>query len=304
MPSRSGTAVVLALACAALGATRGAAPAAAQRPTLVGARVMPGAPDTLAAPGVADTPRVGGPPVGRSPADELRTFPAPRWAPVASLVVPGAGQAALRQTRGVAYVVAEAYAWVQALEYRREANRHRADYRRRAREVARAPFGAVQRDTSWAYFEALYDWVASGAYNRTPSGPLTPETDTLTYNGRQWYEARALFYDPFTVLPPSDPRYQRALAAYATRAVKDDFLWSWRDRQLDWDIYKGDVTRENQLSRDWTMTLIVIGANHLVSAIDALASVRLRESRGPLGERRIEATVPWPPFGRRPGRRP
>ena len=104
---------------------------------------------------------------------------------------PGAGQAAMRQTRGVAYIAAEAYAWVQALEFRREENRRRANYRRTAREVARAPFGAV-RDTSWEYYEALEERESSGRYNLTPNGPLTPETDTSTYNGNQWLRIREL----------------------------------------------------------------------------------------------------------------
>ena len=247
-------------------------------------------------------PRVGAGPI-LSARTDTRAHTAPKWAPVASLVMPGAGQAALRQTRGVAYVAAEAYAWVQALEFRREANRSRAEYRRSATNVARAPFGAT-RDTSWAYYEALEERIESGRYNATPGGPLTPETDTSTYNGNTWYQLRALYWDPETQIPTADPRYQRALRDYEVRAVKDDFRWSWRNRQIEWDVYKNDIARENQLSRDVTMTLVVIGANHLVSAIDALASVRLREFRGPQGEQRIEATVPWPRFGRRPRERP
>ena len=235
--------------------------------------------------------------------DEARSEAAPWWAPIASLVVPGAGQAAMRQTRGVAYIAAEAYAWVQAREFRREENRRQSESRRRAREVARQPFGASRDTSGWSYYEALEDRIESGPYSLTPGGPLTPPTDTSTYNGRQWFDARALFWDPETPLPTSDPRYQRALAYYAEHAVTEDFRWSWRDRQLEWLSYQADIARENQLSRDVTMTLVVIGANHLVSAIDALASVRLRQSRGPMGERRFEATIPLPAFGRRPPHR-
>jgi hypothetical protein len=272
--------------------------AQAQRPQPAGAHVVALTTSLDSAPAAWRAPSLFPPPDDES----VRAHPAPIWAPIASLVLPGAGQAALRQTRGVAYLAAEAYAWVQAIEYRREANRRRADYHRTAREVARAPFGAT-RDTSWAYYETLEERIESGRYNLTPGGPLTPETDTATYNGLVWYNARALFWDPNTPLPPSDPRYQRALAEYEVRAVKPDFAWSWRDQQLQWDIYKADIARENQLSRDLTVTLVVIGANHLVSAIDALASVRLREARGPSGESRIEATVPWPTLGRRTRKR-
>ena len=148
------------------------------------------------------------------PDDDARAHPAPSWAPAASLVVPGAGQAAMRQTRGVAYIAAEAYAWVQALEFRREENRRRANYRRTAREVARAPFGAV-RDTSWEYYEALEERESSGRYNLTPNGPLTPETDTSTYNGNQWLRIRELrFSNPDEPITTTDPRYQQALQDY------------------------------------------------------------------------------------------
>jgi hypothetical protein len=293
MPSRSlRIAGVLAAAFTCMGGAR----AQAQRPQVAGAHVISRSESSDDAPLPAHPSSM----LLSSDGEGMRTHPAPSWAPVASLVLPGAGQAALRQTRGVAYLAAEAYAWVQAIEYRREANRRRADYHRTAREVARAPFGAT-RDTSWAYYETLEERIESGRYSLTP-GSVTPETDTSTYNGLVWFHARALYWDPNTPLPPSDPRYQKALAEYEARAVKPDFAWSWRDQQLQWDIYKADIARENQLSRDLTVTLVVIGANHLVSAIDALASVRLRQSRGPSGESRIEATVPWPALGHRPRR--
>src|SRR5438105_1380098 len=166
------------------------------------------------------------------PDDDARAHPAPSWAPAASLVVPGAGQAAMRQTRGVAYIAAEAYAWVQALEFRREENRRRANYRRTAREVARAPFGAV-RDTSWEYYEALEERESSGRYNLTPNGPLTPETDTSTYNGNQWLRIRELrFSNPDEPITTTDPRYQQALQDYAVRAVNEAFRWSWTNQNL------------------------------------------------------------------------
>jgi hypothetical protein len=281
------------------------APAAlAQRAAIAGATA------TSTRPSLADTwDGVPQPPIGRKVRswlglDEARPDVAPLWAPLASLIVPGTGQAAMRQTRGVAYVAAEAYAWVQYFEFRGELGRRRSGFRRLAREVARAPFGVV-RDTGWKYYEDLYDRASSGRYNTTPGAALTPETDTSTFNGNQWYQLRLLYFDfPEQELAPSDPRYQRALADYTLRAYKDEFRWSWLPQQLQYQNYKADVERKNQLERDMTMTLVVIGANHLVSAIDALGSVRLRRSRGPAGQSRIEATVPWAPFGRPPSRKP
>lgn len=286
----------------------------AQRPEIAGARPLRAGREDAAAASTIDRPISGassGWPAGRevrfgngSPWHLPGGAGPVWWAPVASLVVPGSGQAALRQSRGVAYIAAEAYAWVQALEFRRESNRRRSESRRRAREVARAPFGAARDTTGWSYYEWLEEKIESGPYNTTPGGPLTPPTDTTTYNGTQWRDARNLYWDADSDIPTSDPRYQRALAYYAERAVKEEFRWSWRERQIEWINYQADIARENQLSRDFTTTLIVIGANHLVSSIDALTSVRIRQARGLGGERRFEVTVPWTPFGRRPPRGP
>jgi hypothetical protein len=289
------------LVCAACAALVGGA-ASGQRPIRVGAtppaRV---AEDSARARvlGISDD----GPQLGA-----WRVGAAPWWAPLASLVVPGAGQAAMRQTRGVAYFAAEAYAWVQALEFQREGNRRRSESRRSARQIARAPYAPTRDTSAWSYYEAIEENIESGPFSTTPGGPITPPTDLSTYNGKQWHDARAIFWDPDTPLPTSDPRYQRALEYYTEHAVKEEFRWTWRARQLEWDIYKADIARENQTSRDVTTTLVVIGVNHLVSTIDALASVRLRQARGAQGEQRIEATVPWPrrgrPRGEEPARRP
>jgi hypothetical protein len=223
------------------------------------------------------------------------------WSPVASLVVPGTGQLAMWQPHGVAYLAAEVYEWLQYAESRRDRNRSRDEFREIAL-VARRPFGGAANGP-WSYYERVEERVASGMYNATPGQPLTPETDTSTFNGKLWEKAQNLFFIPGAPEPArTDPRFQSALAFYDSAAVKDGFLWSWRDDQLTWDVYKSAVARKNQATRNMRMAGGIIMANHLLSAIDALATVRLRSSVGPRGDQRIEAVVPWAPLGR-PGRR-
>ena len=221
---------------------------------------------------------------------------APVWAPVASLLVPGAGQLAMGQTRGVAYLAAETYAVLQRLEAARTARARRSDYHRLAFEVARRRFGGVA-EGPWSYYEAIYDFPASGMYNRTPGATLTPESDATTFNGAQWLKARELYWeDPTVAPPPSDARYQRAIDFYQKSAWGDGYLWTFEDQLLKWEEYKSTIVRENQATREMTATAGVVLANHLLSAIDALATVRLRRTStaaGP-GQTRIEATVPWP----------
>ena len=206
--------------------------------------------------------------------------PAPWWAPVASGVVPGAGQFALRQQRSVAYLVAEAFLLVQYVAARRDGNRERSAYRDLALNVARKAYAGSQPG-SWEYYERLEQFLESGAYDRIPGGPLDPETDVTTYNGFRWQLARETYWLNPSVPPPvTSQEYQRALAFYQRNAVTDAFRWSWRDARLEQDVYIQTIRSANRSYQRAVNMLGVVAANHLASLIDAYVTVRLRRFGG------------------------
>ncbi|WP_461412187.1 hypothetical protein [Gemmatimonas sp.] len=206
--------------------------------------------------------------------------PAPWWAPVASAVVPGSGQFALKQQRSVAYLVAEAFLLVQYMSARRDGNRERDAYRALAVDVARKAFGGTQQG-SWEYYETLEQFLESGAYDRVPGGALDPETDPTTYNGFRWRLARETYWlNPDVAPAVGSAEYQRALDFYQRNAVSDAFRWSWRDAQLEQNVYVETIRSANRSYQRAVNMLGVVAVNHLASLIDAYVSVRVRRYGG------------------------
>jgi hypothetical protein len=223
--------------------------------------------------------------VASTPLHRLDTVPrrtlipqlSPWWAPPLSAVVPGLGQGLLGQQRGVAYVAAEVYLILRALGAQRDARREREAYREIARTVARAGFSGDRPDGSWPYYERMQFVLESGEYNATPGGAFTPESDVATFNGSIWRLARETFWrDPDAAPPEGSDEYQRAIAFYQQRAVGDAFRWSWRDAQLEQDLYRQTIDRSNEASRLARQMVGVLLANHALSLVDAYVSVRLR----------------------------
>lgn len=207
------------------------------------------------------------------PTDRL----SPWFAPVLSAAVPGAGQGLLGQERGVAYLVAEAYIALQAVNAARGARRERDAYREIARTVARAPFGGARPDGPWYYYEKMQFALESGVFNKTPGNGFTPESDPATFNGSIWLLARETFWrDPDVAPSVTSPEYQRALDFYRRRAATDAYLWSWRDAQLAQDLFRQTIARSNQASRQAKQWVGLLLANHALSAVDAYVNVRLR----------------------------
>ncbi len=206
---------------------------------------------------------------------------APWWAPLASGVVPGAGQFALGQQRSVAYLVVEGYLLLQAVSARRDGDRDRDAYRALAANVARSAFGGDRPLGPWEYYETMERFLESGLFDRVPGGAVDPETDATTFNGARWLLARETFWrDPNVAPPVSSPEYQRAMAFYVERAVGDAFRWSWRDAQLEQGVYRDVIASANRrYQRAVTMTGL-LGANHLISLIDAYVNVRVRRYGG------------------------
>lgn len=210
-----------------------------------------------------------------------RSGQAPWWAPLASGVIPGTGQFALGQQRSVGYAVAELYLVVQALAARRDGNRDRDEYRSLAADVARRPFSLARPTGAWDYYESMEKFVASGVYDRTPGGAVDPETDEATYNGTRWRLARETFWqDPNTTPPQTSAAYQRALTFYTDRAVTDEYRWSWRDAQLQQDVYRQTISSANRRYQRAVNFAGVVATNHLVSLIDAYVTVRVRRFGG------------------------
>lgn len=207
-----------------------------------------------------------------------------RWAPLASAALPGAGQALLGQQRFLPYLALEGYALVQLLSDSREGRRQRSAYRKLAATVARAPLSSVTPVGDWEYYERMEHFVESGAYDVQPGGPLDPEPDTTTYNGSVWLLARQTYWANPAVAPPAgSSAYVNALAFYRQRAVTPDYRWSWRNAQLQQDVFRRTIARSNDAYRRAAQDVAVVIANHVLSTVDAYVTVRLRGRRGGAG---------------------
>jgi hypothetical protein len=214
-------------------------------------------------------------------ADSARIARAPWWAPVASALLPGAGQFALGQQRSVGYVVAEAYLLLQALGARRDGHRQRDAYRELAASVARRRFGEPLPIGTWDYYESMEKFLESGGYDRIPGGAVDPELDESTFNGARWLLARQIYWrDPREAPPLASQEYQRALAFYQARAVREGFQWSWRDAQLEQDLYRQTIAEANRSYQRAVTLTGVVWMNHLASLIDAYVSWRIRRFGG------------------------
>ena len=219
----------------------------------------------------------------------------PLWsAPLASALVPGLGQARLHKDRFVAFMAAEAFLILQYSKATSDARENATNFREIAREVARRRFPGTHPDTAaWKYYETMEKYLESGAYSLPGNGSTIPETDASTYNGAQWVQARQLFGVP---LDDPDarlhPNYARALARYEANAVQPAYGWSWRNAQLEQDLYKRTIASSNAAYRRATGDLIALIANHVISAVDAFVTVRLVQARN--GDMRMSASIPVP----------
>ncbi|HEY0994582.1 MAG TPA: hypothetical protein VGD77_01200 [Gemmatimonadaceae bacterium] len=248
--------------------------------------------------------RIASPDAALPPSAAARAIPTvawgalvPRWtAPIGSLLVPGLGQLRLRQDRFVAYAGAELYLWTKYAKDMRELHRQRQAYKTLARDVARYFFSRTGPDGDWDYYEVMgKDYLESGAYSIAASGEVVPETDPATYNGHIWRLAlRTYWGNPDAPPPIGSAPYNEALALYKRRAVPPELRWSWRNSQLERDLYRRAISRANDSFRRATVGGSLIVANHLLSAVDAFVVLRLESVRTPDGDQRVGATVRVP----------
>jgi hypothetical protein len=222
------------------------------------------------------------------------------WVPLASTVLPGAGQALLGQDRFIAYLAVEAFGLLGFVEQNGEARRERERYRGLARDIARSAFPGNRPVGAWAYYETMEHYIESGVFDRFPGGEFSPEIDQSTANGALWLLARQTYWRSPTVEPDhASAEYRRAIAMYIDRAVRPEYRYSWRNAQLEQDLYRRSIARSNQAYRDATTQVAVLIANHLLSTVDAYVTLRLRGGMGAPGSpASLSASLPWAPFGR------
>ena len=201
--------------------------------------------------------------------------------PLASLLVPGAGQLLARQDRGAVYLAAEVYLVSRFLQLDREAGREAKRFQALAYDVARRSFAPTRRDTIFEYYEQMERFAESGRYDADPGAAFAPETDPRTYNGSVWLLARRTFWEDPNVAPdPTSPAYWRALQFYQARAVGPEFLWTWRDHTLEHEVFRESIRHSDNAFRRAQNQVGLLLANHVVSAVDALISARLAAVAG------------------------
>ena len=213
--------------------------------------------------------------------DTAAATPRALMRPLASLLLPGAGQLLGRQDRGAVYVATEVYLVSRFLQLDREASREAQRFQSLAYDVARRAYSPTRRDTVFEYYEQMERFVESGRYDADPGAAFVPESDARTYNGSVWLLARRTFWeDPDTPPDPTSPQYWRALQFYQARAVGSGFQWSWRDHALEYQVFRESIRRSDDGFRRAQNQVGLLLANHVVSAVDALISSRLAAAAG------------------------
>lgn len=264
------------------------------RPVPEAAAVSPGpvvAPAGIARSGASSARQAaGGVPSGSAPSESLPSGGVPRsllapnavthhdwWVPVASAVLPGAGQARLGQDRFVGYMAVEGFLWIRYLTDRRAGIDARNAYRDMALRVSRAAFPGNKPTGNFEYYERMEHWIASGVYDGDPGAGFAPEIDTTTFNGKMWSIARTTYWsDPNTPPPVGSAQYEAALRFYRQNAVTPEFQWSWRSAPLHQDVYRRSVRASNDGFRHAAQDIGAVIANHVLSTVDAYISLRLR----------------------------
>jgi hypothetical protein len=221
----------------------------------------------------------------RSGMDSVPLRPATRiraLAPLASAIVPGTGQLILGDNRFVAYAAVEVIAWLKFAKDTRDQAAQEASFRDLARRVARVAFSPNPPDGNWTYYEAMRDWKSSGQYTTATDGSVVPTTDIETYNGHQWQLAQS-----------TTPDAASALAQYERLAYKPEYEWSWDNAQLQWDIFQRTTFKRDDAHYAGVEDLIVIGANHFLSMVDAFATFRLSVHTDDSGRTAVGASIRW-----------
>jgi hypothetical protein len=216
-----------------------------------------------------------------------KPMPIRRAASLASLVIPGSGQYMLGNDRFVAYLAVEALGWWKYSKDIAERSARERDFKALAISVARKNFALPNMtsfpDADWLYYEWMRDFKQSGQFSlSSPGSPTTPETDTSTYNGKLWEIARG-----------TQPSYEAALAQYEREAIRPEYRWSWLSSGLQYDQYVRLTDKRNDAARAAVKDLLLIGANHFFSMVDAFTTLRLQARTLEDGRTAVGAAVRW-----------
>jgi hypothetical protein len=149
------------------------------------------------------------------------------------------------------------------------------------------------RDREFDYYERMSHFTQSGAFDLSPGSPLEPEADTATYNGSVWLLARQTYWENPDQPPAREsPEYLRAEAFYRARAVGEEDRWSWSGAEEAHTRFKREIRRSNDGFRDALQDIGIVIANHALSTVDALATLRL--ARRPDSGRAFTVTASIP----------
>jgi len=220
----------------------------------------------------------------------LSPEPAPRsarrMASLASVVIPGSGQYMLGNDRFVAYLAIELLGWWKYSKDVAERSARERDFKELAVAVARKNFALPNMtsfpDADWAYYEWMRDYEESGQFSLNANGPTEPETNEKTYNGNRWVIAQG-----------TQPNYAAALAQYEREAIRPEYRWSWASSDLQHDQYVRLTDKRNDAARAAVKDLIVIGANHFFSMVDAFTTLRLETRSLEDGRTAVGASFRW-----------
>lgn len=224
------------------------------------------------------------------PADFSSSGPSAGRAFLFSAVVPGSAQYLAGQWRWAAYLAAEVVAWALWADRRSEAFDLRDGYRDLAWNQARRTVSGGERvDGNFEYYETLTHWTRSGRFDAEPGEPgLQPEMDPSTFNGAVWQLARDIFLPGGTSSDTSDGEaLRRALEYYEERAAGSRFLWDWTGRRESQERFSRLIEKSDDEFREATIIFGAMIGNHILSAVDAFVSARLRRAT----DGRVEGTA-------------
>ncbi len=211
---------------------------------------------------------------------QLPSQPAPGVAFLSSAILPGAGQYLLKEERWVPYIAVEVWAILTYLQRRNGGRALARQYRDLASVARRVSTVLPLRDTTFEYYEAMAKHDDSGLFD-TDLRPdvFQPELDETTFNGEVWRLARSLYWPGGLIFPPESPQYLKALEYYKQHAIPPAFHWTWGGSRLEQQAFIDLISDSDEAFRTATHMLGVLVANHIVSAVDALVTARIRYAR-------------------------
>jgi hypothetical protein len=175
----------------------------------------------------------------------------------------------------------ESFGWIRYSRHRADGRRSREGYLALAADVARSVFVENPPLGNFEYYERMEEFIESGVFDMSDDPDLQPDMDESTYNGSLWRRARETFWDDPSVQPPtSSSAYIRSIQYYRDRAVTAEYRWSWRNSQLEQDLYRRTIAGSNRAFRRSVADLGVIIGNHVLSMVDAFVALRLRGAVG------------------------